>query len=82
MDHKDFELFKDLPEPDKEFRRLYPDAYKDLDPKQLECFGNPLFIGMFFDCDHAHNKVANWLNEYEMQIPHFSTVYSEQGDIS
>ncbi len=52
-------MFKDLQEPDEEFKRLYPDAYEELDPKQPEPFGNPLLTGVFFDSDHAHDKVTN-----------------------
>ncbi|KAL7463628.1 hypothetical protein ACHAXS_009678, partial [Conticribra weissflogii] len=59
MDHRDFDLFKDLQEPDEEFKRLYPDAYEELDPQQPEPFGNPLLTGVFFDSDHAHDKVTN-----------------------
>ncbi len=52
-------MFKDLQEPDEEFKRLYLDAYKELDPQQPEPFGNPLLTGVFFDSDHAHDKVTN-----------------------
>ncbi|KAL7461399.1 LOW QUALITY PROTEIN: hypothetical protein ACHAXS_007589, partial [Conticribra weissflogii] len=54
-----FDLFKDLEEPNDEFKRLYPDAFEELDPKQPEPYGNPLLTGVFFDSDHAHNKVTN-----------------------
>ncbi len=53
-------MFRDLPKLDEEFKRLYPDAFEELDPKQPEPYGNPLLTGVFFDSDHAHNKVTNW----------------------
>ncbi len=61
MDHQEFDLSRGLQEPDEEFKSLYPDAYNELDIKQLEFLGNLLLTGVLFDSNHAQDKVTNWL---------------------